>query len=387
MLSRFAGFAAPTLLAALALLAACTAQPPLPTTDPPAGTPSWRVPAGPGPALTQVDFDHLPGWKLDRVAEAMPAFLDGCARTDANPGVKLGGAGEASLRAGTGAQWRSVCAAARAVPRNDDAAARTFFEANFQPYGLSSDGSAAGLFTGYYEPEIRGSRTPGSGYRSAIYRRPADLAPGGAPYFSRAAIESGALSRKKLELLYLADPLDNFFLHIQGAGRVTLPDGHVARVSYDGQNGQSYVPIGRVLVDRGEMPLEQVSMQSIRAWLQAHPKDARSVMNQNPSYVFFRELPGLSADAGPPGAMGVKLTPMRSIAVDKSFIPLGAPVWVDTQDPLDGTKLRRLMMAHDLGGAIKGPVRSDIFFGWGRDAEERAGRMRQPGTEFVLLPR
>jgi membrane-bound lytic murein transglycosylase A len=159
------------------------------------------------------------------------------------------------------------------------------------------------------------------------------------------------------------------------------------RVSYDGQNGQAYVPIGLVLVDRGEMTLEQVSMQTIRAWLVAHPKDAKGVMNMNPSYVFFRELTGMSTDAGPPGALGAPLSPMRSAAVDKNVIPLGAPIWIDTQDPLDGTKLQRLMMAQDLGGAIKGAIRTDIFFGWGRDAEERAGRMRQRGTEFVLLPK
>ena len=135
------------------------------------------------------------------------------------------------------------------------------------------------------------------------------------------------------------------------------------------------------------MTLDQVTMQTIRAWLVAHPKDASGVMNQNPSYVFFRELPGVAANDGPPGALGAPLSPLRSAVVDKNFIPLGTPIWVDTHDPLDGTKLQRLMMAQDLGGAIKGAVRTDIFFGWGRDAEERAGRMRQQGTEYILLPK
>ena len=374
--------------AALAVLAGCSAPAPAPLPlSAPAGTPAWNVPKGPGPAMTAVQFDHLPGWSLDRAGEALPGFLANCVQLLANPGQRLGGSLEAGLRGGTGAQWRPACEAARRVPANDDKAARAFFEANFQPYGLSSDGSSAGLYTGYYEPELRGSRQATRTFDVPIYRRPPGLVPGGRGSFSRAQIENGALKRKQLEILWLDDPIDSFFLHIQGSGRVVLPDRRVVRVSYDGQNGQSYVPIGRVLVDRGEMTLDQVSMQTIRAWLKSHPGQARAVMNQNPSYVFFRELPGISPDEGPPGAFGVKLAPMRSIAVDKTFIPLGAPVWIDTEDPLDGTKLQRLMMAQDLGGAIRGPIRSDIFFGWGRDAEERAGRMRGKGTEYVLLPK
>ena len=174
---------------------------------------------------------------------------------------------------------------------------------------------------------------------------------------------------------------------MQGAGRVRLPDGSIVRVTYDGQNGRTYVPIGRVLVDRGEMTLDQVSMQSIRAWLVAHPSEAAGVMDANPSYVFFREVPDAPPDQGPPSTLGVPLSPGRSIAVDKTFVPLGAPVWIDTRDPVDGAKLQRLMMAQDLGGAIRGPIRADIFFGWGKDAEERAGRMRQPGEEILLLPK
>ena len=375
-------------LAALALLAGCAQPAPrLPVGAAPSDPIPWPVPKGPGPAMTPVRFEHLPGWQLDHVAAAVPSFLASCTQFRSAPAQRLGGTGEAAFRAGTGAQWKNLCDAARALPPGDDAAARKFFEANFQPFGLSADGSSTGLFTGYYEPEIKGSRTATGRFQFPIYRRPSDLLPGRGTYLSRTQIENGGLRRKNLEMLYLADPIDAFFLHIQGAGRVVLPDNRVVRVSYDGQNGQPYVPIGRILVDRGEMKLEEVSMQSIRAWLVAHPKDAKGVMNQNPSYVFFRELAGVTADAGPPGSLGVPLTPMRSVAVDKSFIPLGAPVWVDTQDPLDGTKLQRLMMAQDLGGAIKGPVRTDIFFGWGPDAEERAGRMRQQGTEFVLLPK
>ena len=375
-------------LAALAVLAGCTPSA-VHVPSPSEPEARWTVPSGPGPVLTPVTFAHLPGWNSDRLSEALPAFLASCVQLLAAPNQRLGGTGDAVARGGTGAQWRGVCEAARATTPGNEPAARTFFESNFQPFGVSADGSATGLFTGYYEPEIRGARTASATYKSPLYRRPADLSatPRSSPYFTRAQIEGGVLRKKNLEFLWLADPIDNFFLQIQGAGRVILPDNRVVRVSYDGQNGQAYVPIGRVLVDRGEMKLEEISMQSIRSWLIAHPKDARGVMNQNPSYVFFRELAGVAVNAGPPGALGVPLSPMRSAAVDKSFIPLGTPVWVDTQDPLDGTKLQRLMMAQDLGGAIKGAVRTDIFFGWGRDAEERAGRMRQQGTEYVLLPK
>ena len=161
----------------------------------------------------------------------------------------------------------------------------------------------------------------------------------------------------------------------------------MVRVSYAGQNGRPYVPIGRVLADRGQIPLDQVSLQSIRAWLNAHPADADEVMNQNPSYVFFREIIGVRPEEGPPGSLGAPLTPGRSVAVDRSYIPLGAPLWLDTTDPVTGSRLQRLVMAQDIGGAIKGPVRADLFWGWDAEAEDKAGRMRQPGTDFVLLPR
>ncbi len=207
------------------------------------------------------------------------------------------------------------------------------------------------------------------------------------PYFDRSEIEHGALSGKRAELLYLADPVDAFFLQIQGSGRVTLPTGAVVRVTYSGQNGRPYVPIGRVLSASGDIAPADVSMQSIRAWLNAHPDRAASVMDQNPSYVFFRELPNSDPNEGPPGALGAALTPGRSIAVDRAFIPLGAPVWIATTDPLDGSALERLMVAQDLGGAIRGPVRADLFFGWDAAAAERAGKMRQTGREFVLLPK
>jgi membrane-bound lytic murein transglycosylase A len=356
--------------------------------------------------LVPVSFSALPGWAEDHPAQALAPFLAGCAQMGEAP---LGGSGDAASLGGTASAWQAACASGKSVRAGDDAAARRFFEAQFQPYAVQSDGKAEGLFTGYYEPEVRGSRSPGAGYNVALLTKPNDLVQvdlgafsddlrgkrisgriqGNAfvPYYDRAAIEAGALRGRRLELLWLADPVDAFFLQIQGSGRVRLPDNKIARVTYAGQNGRPYVPIGRVLADRGQIPLDQVSMQSIRAWLDSHPTEAASVMDQNPSYVFFREVIGVRPDEGPPGAMGAPLAPGRSIAVDRSYIPLGTPVFIDTTDPVDGSKLQRLTVAQDIGGAIKGPVRADIFFGWGTDAETHAGKMRQQGHDYLLLPK
>jgi membrane-bound lytic murein transglycosylase A len=357
--------------------------------------------------LAPVGFDGLPGWRSDRVADALPAFLAGC-RAMAS-GKALGGSGETASRGGNPAQWRAACDLGRNVPTGDEAAARRFFEQAFQPYAISDAGADQGLFTGYYEPEVRGALAPAPGFATPLYGRPADIvqadlgafAPdlkgrkltgrveGGrfVPYWDSAAISGGALAGRRLEILWLADKVDAFFLEIQGSGRVRLPDGGVVRVTYADQNGRGYVPIGRVIAERDHIPPSQVSLQSIRAWLAAHPADAAGVMNQNPSYVFFRELAGIDPNQGPPGSLGAGLTPGRSAAVDRSFIPLGAPLWIDTTDPIDGSRLQRLLVAQDTGGAIKGPIRADVFWGWGQDAETRAGKMRQQGAAFVLLPR
>ena len=381
-------------LAALLALSACVAPPP------PAPKPAERAQAH----LTPVPFTSLPGWGSDQVAGALSSFRIGCAHM----GGQLGGEGEAAQRGGSAANWQPACAAQIGVPL-EDAAARSFFETWFQPYAISADPPTQGLFTGYYEPEVRGAREEGGAYQTGLLAKPSDLisADLGAfsddlkgkrisgrvqdhtlvPYWSRADIVSGAIRKQRLEFLWLDDPIDAFFLEIQGSGRVKLPDGRVVRVTYAGQNGRPYVPIGRVLMDRGEIPREQVSLQSIRAWLTDHPAEAQAVMNQNPSYVFFRELTGTRADQGPPGAMGASLTPGRSAAVDRSYIPMGAPLFLDTTDPLDGSAWQHLLIAQDTGGAIKGPVRADIFFGWGADAEARAGKMRGQGRAFILLPK
>ena len=366
----------------------------------------------PGIALSAVAFASLPGWAQDRPSQAVPGFIAGCRQmAAAAAGQTLGGQGEALARGGAPLQWQAACDAAAAVPPGDDAAARRFFESYFTPYAVADTTAPRrpALLTGYFDPEVEGSRAPGGRYRTPLLGRPNDLVQVDlgefsmdlkgrsvagrvqdghlVPYYDRAAIEAAALARRRLELLWLADPVEAFMLQIQGSGRVDLPNGHVVRVTYAGQNGRPYVSIGRVLIERGDIPRNQVSMQSISAWLHAHPAEAAQVMNQNPSYVFFRELDGVRADEGPPGALGVPLTPERSAAIDRAFIPLGAPLFIATTDPVSGRPLEKLMLAQDLGGAIRGPARADIFFGWGRAAEERAGRMRADGRIFLLLPR
>jgi len=341
-------------LALLGLLAACT------------------------PAPRQVS--DLPGWGDDRLAEAIPPFLAGC-RPPAIPAP--------------------LCAEAAALPPGDDAAARAFFERRFT---LRRAGE--GLMTGYYEPELRGSLTPAPGYPAPLLGRPDDLmevdlgrfaedlkgrrivgrVEKGAfvPYPARAAIEAGATGAPVL--LWAADPAEAFFLQIQGSGRVVLPDGSVRRLGYAARNGHRYVPIGRLLADRGEIPREQVSMQSILAWLeQAGTARAKALMDENPSYVFFRETPA-RPEQGPTGSLGVPLTPLRSVAVDRAHIPLGSPVWIVTRHPLTGAPMRRLLLAQDTGGAIKGEARADLFWGWGEAAAEAAGRMKEPTTLYVLEP-
>ena len=296
-------------------------------------------------ALEAVGFERVPGWRTDQLAPALAAFRAGCGRITDDP-----------------ASWQPVCAAAQDVAPGNERAARAFFEHRFKAFQMTDNGVEQGLFTGYYEPEVEGSRVRAPGYGVPIYMTPRGVR---GPLPSRAAIDRGALANRHLELFWLSDPIDAFFLEIQGSGRVHLPDGRVVRVSYDGQNGHSYVAIGRVLIDRGELTRDEVSLQTIRAWLLAHPDQAQEVMEKNPAYVFFRELGPIPAERGPPGAAGVALTPWRSIAVDRSFIPLGAPVFVNTTNALDGAPIQRLMVAQDTGGAIKGPVRADLFLGVG----------------------
>ncbi len=365
---------------ALAALAGCVAKPPPPHLD-----------------LTPVTFDALPGWSGGDPSGALPALLQSCSAlaqlpADANLGV-----------AGRPAEWRQPCADAAALHQPDAAAARRFFESEFAPFAASDNGRAAALVTGYYEPELDGARRVHGSFTVPILARPPDLVGVDlgdfrptwrgqriagrvvdgrlVPYWTRAQIEAGALDRDRFALAYIADPIELFFLQIQGSGRVHLPDGHWLELGYDGQNGRPYVPVGRLLVARGAMPLDQVSMQSIKAWLRAHPDDAKKLMDENPSYVFFRVLPG---DA-PVGAEGVALTPDHSLAIDPRFIPFGVPLWLDVAQ--GDTVTRRLAVAQDTGGAINGPLRADLFWGAGAAAAERAGPMRATGRFFLLLPK
>jgi len=344
----------------------------------------------PGPyglTLAPAEYADLPGWDGDRHAAALPAFLRSCKKISALP---LDKPFDDHGLGGLVADWRPACAAAGQLDPANDAAARYFFENYFTPYLASANGDAQGLFTGYYEAELHGSRRPSARYRYPLYGAPGDLAEvkqgAGGKYFTRAQIEGGVLRDRNLELLWVDDPVDAFFLSVQGSGRVAMDDGRTVRVGYAGDNGQPYASIGRELVARGLIPRAQLSMDSIRAWIGANPEQGWHLMMQNPRYIFFRILPG--HDGGPIGGAGVPLTAERSLAVDKAYLPYHIPLWVDTRDPSNmALPFRRLMMAQDTGSAITGPVRGDVFFGFGEAAAQRAGNMKAAGTYYLLLPR
>ena len=247
------------------------------------------------------------------------------------------------------------------------------------PFLAGNNGEHDGLFTGYFEITLNGSRKRGGPYQTPLYRRPPEP-----NRHTRAEIEDGALAGKGLELVWVDDPVDAFFLEIQGSGRVNLPDGTIMRVGYDGQNGKPYVPVGRLLIERGELPRDKVTMAAIRRWMGENPKKGAALRRENPSYVFFREISG----EGPIGAQQVPLIAGRSLAVDRAFIPLGMPIWIDVQQrfaPHD--TIRRLVVAQDTGGAIKGPVRGDLFWGHGKEAASGAGAMNARGRYYLLLPK
>ena len=381
------------LLALTALIVACTPQ------EPPADKLT----------LSQTRFADIAGWAADRQGAALAAFKRSCGALLKKPDSVLIGANlkdAAQGIAGTVADWRNTCIAASDVSEAGDAAARRFFERYFIPFLAANGQRAEGLFTGYFEIELRGARKHGGRYIVPLYRRPPDLvtvelgrfrpslkgeriagrvANGSLkPYPSRAAIDSGALRRKGLELVWVDDPVAAFFLQIQGSGRVKMADDSLMRVGYAGHNGHAYTSIGRELIRRGALDREAVSMQSIRAWLAANPAKSGALMAKNASFIFFRELDG----DGPVGSQGVALIPGRSLAVDRRFVPLGVPVWLDTADPLDRkNRLRRLLIAQDTGGAIRGPVRGDVFWGHGPLAAARAGQMKERGSYYLLLPR
>lgn len=367
----------------------------------PASPTATVCPAVPGVAppaakpMQAARWEDLPGWSEDDLTAAWPSFLQSCRALASRPQWLL---------------WRAACEEARGLVSPDNATLHRFFEARFEPYRLTNpDGTTQGLVTGYYEPLLRGARTRSARYGQPLLGVPNDLltidlsevAPElknlrlrgrlqgkkVVPYFSRADIVSHESAYADRVLLWVDDAVELFFLQIQGSGRVRLPDGKLVRVGYADQNGHPFVPVGRVLVERGELKPDQVSMQNIQAWARANPDKLEDVLNSNPSYVFFRELPNRgNENDGPPGALGVPLVAERSIAVDARHVPLGAPVFLATTRPSSADPLRRLMLAQDTGGAIRGVVRADFFWGFGAEAGALAGRMKQSGQMWVLLP-
>ena len=346
-------------------------------------------PAAEAARYLETEFAAIPGWSSAQLLPSLQAFLAGCSKLPAPSSLAR------------------ACERARAVLPGNEAATRDFFESAFQPYSIAgSEGADTGLITGYYEPIIDGSRSRTALFRHPIYGLPADLIAVDLaatnpelrnsrlrgriegrrliPYHSRSEIESQGARFQAPVIAWAADPVELFFLQIQGSGQVRLEGGERIRVGYADQNGHPYRSLGRHLVDRGEMALEQASMQGIKAWAAANPARLQEALNYNASYVFFSEQP--AAD-GPLGALGVPLSAQYSIAVDRRFIPLGAPVFLATTFPLSDARLERLMSAQDVGGAIRGVVRADFFWGTGAEAGALAGRMRQQGKLWLLWPR
>ena len=365
-------------LSLLLLLSACT------TTPKPHLPPAITAPFAASP------WEKLPGWQDTDLTPSFTALLQSCR----------------ALKNRT--NWQPICARAETLTLADNAALHQFFEAAFSPYQVfNPDGSSQGLITGYYEPKLMGSRVKTARFRYPLYGVPDDLltidlsevypqlkdmrlrgrlqGKRVVPYYNRADIEQGKAAVQGRELFWVDDAVELFFLQIQGSGRIELPDGTAVKVGYAEQNGQPYSSIGKKLVEMGELKLEQASMQGIKQWGEQHPDKLPALLAVNPSYVFFRELPNqLSA---PLGALGVPLTDEYSIAVDARTIPLGAPVFLSTTYPDSTEPLNRLMLAQDTGGAIKGAVRADFFWGYGEQAGIQAGRMKQNGQMWVLFPK
>jgi membrane-bound lytic murein transglycosylase A len=341
------------------------------------------------PRLVPDRWSSLPGWQTDTLEEAWPALLQSCSVLKRRDG------------------WQQPCDRAGSVTAVDRNALRTYFEQQFTPWRVvNADGTQTGLVTGYYEPLIRGSRKPSDRYRYPVYGVPEDLLTielgeqypqlkglrlrgrldgrRVVPYYDRSRIDSGVPALAGREIAWTDDALDLFFLQVQGSGRVRLETGEILRVGYADQNGHPYRSIGKLLVDRGELTIEQASLDGIKAWARQNPEKVRELLDYNASYVFFRELP--PGPDGPLGAMGLPLTAGRSVAIDPRTVPLGAPVFLATAYPSSDRPLARLMLAQDTGGAIKGGVRADFFWGFGEEAGRQAGRMRQQGRMWVLLP-
>ena len=384
----------PVLLAVVAAaLAGCTTPPRPPVVMPPPLGPVAvpPPPQSPAPLMTPTTFSALPGWQQDDLREAWPAFIGSC---------------KVLVRK---IDWTAPCTAAATVNPADGAAVRSFFEFWFVPNQVrAADGADSGLITGYYEPMLHGARQRGGVFQTPLYRVPDDLVTVDlgsvypelknmrlrgrlvgkkvVPYNTRADIARADIDGK--QLLWVDDAVEAFFLEVQGSGRVRLADtGETVRLAYAEQNGHPYKAIGRWLVEQGELTVPQATAQGIKAWIAAHPTRRQELFNVNPSTIFFKEERLPDPSIGPKGALGVPLTPARSVAIDPQFLPLGAPVWLATTRAGSEVPLQRLMMGQDTGGAIRGAVRADFFYGFGNEAAESAGRMKQRGQLWVLLPK
>ena len=389
-------------LTSVLLLAACATQVPPATntpsqssTTPPDSTASCscnQPPAKPEPikaVFKPATWSDLPDWTSGGLTPGWPAWLEGCKRLAARP------------------QWKAACEAARTMNPQDEASLRQFFEFYFQPWQVNtSDGHDQGLITGYYEPLLAGThvRKPGS---VPLYGVPDDLltidlgdvypelkgmrlrgrldGKKVVPYWDRAGMDAGHVPPADKVLAWVNDPLEAFFLEVQGSGRIRFEDGSMMRVGYADQNGYPYKSIGKWLVDQGELKVNEASMQGIQAWVRLHPERLHELLDANPSYVFFHALP--NATGGPVGAFNVPLTDGYSAAVDPKFIPLGVPLYLSTTYPNDDKPLNRLLQAQDTGGAIRGPIRVDLFWGFGAEPASLAGKMRQQGRVWIFWPK
>lgn len=321
-----------------------------------------------------VAWSDLPGWRDDRTRELWPALLAGCV-TPADG-------------------WSGVCSLARALQPADDAQARDFLQRTLQPYRVEAHaGQTNGLATGYFEPLLTASRVPRPAMQVALWRPPADLATR-KPWWTREQLDTLPAARASVRgqaIAYVADPLDALLVQVQGSGRmrITEADGRerLLRLAYAGHNDHVYRSVGRWLIEQGELRSEEASWDTIREWARRYPKRINEMLWSNPRVVFFREEPLPDESVGPRGAQGVPLTPGRSVAVDPLAVPYGGVLWLDTTEPLTSQPLRRAVMAQDTGSAITGAVRVDYFWGWGAQAEQQAGRMKQPLRVWALWPR
>ncbi len=351
-------------------------------------------------SYTPVAFDELPGWGADALAEALPAWRRSCARMEGRPDDK-----EVGPAAGTIADWRPVCRGIAGLPADDSGALRSYIEANLVPLRVRGKADDPGLFTGYFEPIIEASRERTPIFHEPIYALPRDhvsvrledfdpalkghrvvgRVENGrlVPYRQRGEIEAGAIRDSADVLFWARDTLDVFILQVQGSGIAALPDGSRTRIGFAGHNGHNYGSVGRWLIEKGELSAGRAGWEDIRAWLEANPDIMRDTLAVNRRFIFFREIGG----DGPTGAAGVTLTAERSMAVDPKHIPLNVPVWLDAEHPDGDQRLQRLMLAQDTGNAIRGAVRGDFYWGTGRAALDKAGRMKSRGAYFIFVPR